>query len=652
MNKFILLLCFLISAFKLCSQQKYTFENVGFSKTLPQMTDSIKSKNEVVLWKDEKIEIVNDDKFTYNYQLLHQITYVNSDEAIERNNKVYVTDASDITVIKNWCRVILPDGKIIDVDENDIHEEKDEQRQTVTKYFAVKGLTKGAIIERIFIKRSYADLSGIQIDFQGDVAFVHQKFELIYPKHLEFFYKNYNGLKEPVLLNDAYEGKNSLTFQEENLHYLPTNQRYSNLERNRKKAFIKLDKNLGTGKRNFFNYKDFVAEIYENLIRDISKKEEKLVNEFLSKVKGDTEYDKILSLENQIKSTFTLNRYEDYHENLAAYFAKKQLNTNNTLKLYKFLLDRLSIENQIVFTSNRYRHSFDPEFETTKNLQEILFYCPKSKVYIDPSDVTTRIPIFSYGHGHNYGLFVREKEFGGAKVPVSEVKYIELPNMDITKDSMFITVDFTNDMDKPVCNSRLVFGGYAGYGMQPISDYVEDERYQEILKDLAKNYAAEVDNFTVKSVNHGFEHMGKNNFELQIEAVVTDLVEIAGNKTLFKLGQLIGKQIELYQADDRVFPVEINYPHYYYRELYVKLPEGYKISNPESMEKNLKLINNGVEEAIFVSENKVLPSNTYKITNVEFYKVMEYPVSSFDQYKAVVNAAADFNKIVIIIEKK
>ena len=39
------------------------------------------------------------------------------------------------------------------------------------------------------------------------------------------------------------------------------------------------------------------------------------------------------------------------------------------------------------------------------------------------------------------------------------------------------------------------------------------------------------------------------------------------------------------------------------------------------------------------------------VTNNEFYNIVNYPLDKFTEYKNVINAAADFNKIVIILSK-
>jgi hypothetical protein len=47
-----------------------------------------------------------------------------------------------------------------------------------------------------------------------------------------------------------------------------------------------------------------------------------------------------------------------------------------------------------------------------------------------------------------------------------------------------------------------------------------------------------------------------------------------------------------------------------------------------------------------------LKGNQLKITIREEYRVADYPIDQFQPFIKVINAAADFNKAVILLEKK
>ena len=63
-----------------------------------------------------------------------------------------------------------------------------------------------------------------------------------------------------------------------------------------------------------------------------------------------------------------------------------------------------------------------------------------------------------------------------------------------------------------------------------------------------------------------------------------------------------------------------------------------------------KTIINGKTEAQFVSNYKK-NGDEIIVENTEFYNIINYPLDKFEEYKDVINAAADFNKIVIVVMK-
>ena len=81
------------------------------------------------------------------------------------------------------------------------------------------------------------------------------------------------------------------------------------------------------------------------------------------------------------------------------------------------------------------------------------------------------------------------------------------------------------------------------------------------------------------------------------------------------------------------------------------MPEGYTIKNPEELTINHTFNENGASTMGFVSSYK-LDKNELTIHVVEEYKQVFYPLSQYEDFKKIINAAADFNKIVLVLEKK
>jgi hypothetical protein len=120
---------------------------------------------------------------------------------------------------------------------------------------------------------------------------------------------------------------------------------------------------------------------------------------------------------------------------------------------------------------------------------------------------------------------------------------------------------------------------------------------------------------------------------------------------LLKVGDIIGPQVEMYQEKPRVFPIEIIYPHVLYRDITVEIPEGYVAKNLESLNIQQSYPASG-EPTMFFRSGYELKGNQLKITIREEYRVADYPIDQFQPFIKVINAAADFNKAVILLEKK
>lgn len=586
------------------------------------------------------------------YYLFHEKVYINSDNAIERNNRVYIPSRVDESLVKNKVRIIKKNGEILSFDAKDIKEEIDEERGVKYNYYAINGLEKGAILEKIFILKENPELRGVSIKMQSEYPIANISFELIYPQYLGFKYKSYNGLPEAEFNNDAYEGKHSISVIDANIDGLSDEERYSNWNKHIKKFRYKLFSNSYTGANNLFSYSDFARNVYENLHPEIDKKNQKSIDDFVKTItKSKNQEEQIWNIESKIKTSIVHNRYFNSNKDFTDVLKNKQANDLELLRLYLAVFERFDIPAEVVMTSKRYLKDFDIDFETTDNLEEVLFYFPKVNKYLEPTSIEYRFPFFNFNYGENYGLFIQEKEFGGAKMGIGTVKKIEIPAGDITHDYMNITIDFSKDVENPLVHTNISFGGYSALNLQTIKDFVTEEDYREILKEIAKNYTLEAEFKTIETKNDGLESIGKKPFILDLTFEGKDYIQKAGNNILFKVGETIGKQIELYQEDQRQLPVEIYYPHNYTRTIKIILPKDYVAKNLDSFNMDHKTVIDGKTEAAFISSYEQ-KSNEIFVTNSEYYSVIHYPLEVFESYRQVINAAADFNKITLVISKE
>ena len=641
----------------LCSSlffaQEYSFKNYDWNEkeTKVDIPEQYKNEKEVILDRTTKIEIVVSGKTAKQYHLLHEKIYINSDDAIERNNKIYIPFSLDESVLINKARVILKNGSVIHLDKKDIKEEVDQEKGMKYNYFAVNGLEKGAVIEKLYVLEENPEFTGQTIKMQDEYPIGNINFELIYPSYLVFKTKSYNGLGEPAIDDKKIPNTAILALSEKNIPALDNDENYSNWNLQLKLFRYKLDENLMNGGRNLNNFKEFSTNLYERLNPELDKKVQKTLDDFCKTIpKSNDLQEQIWNIENKIKKTITYDRYIDTKETVANVIETKQANQTDILKIYLAVFKNFNIENNVVFTSNRYKIPFDKDFESFENLNELLFYFPSIKKYLTPTEIEYRIPLFPMNIANNNGLFIKEKTFAGVKMGIGEINFIEIPGNDISHDIMNITVDFTNDIENPLVTSNLSFGGYSGLNFQPIKDFASAEQYKTFLKNVAENYTVETEYKTLTTENDGTDFIGKKPFVLNVTYDGKDLTKKAGENYLFNVGETIGKQMEFYQENKRTLPVEIDYPHFYTRNIKILLPKGATVKNLDKFVMDFKTNINGKTEAAFISKY-TKKGDEILVENTEFYNIINYPLNKFDDYKAVINAAADFNKIVIIVTK-
>jgi hypothetical protein len=117
------------------------------------------------------------------------------------------------------------------------------------------------------------------------------------------------------------------------------------------------------------------------------------------------------------------------------------------------------------------------------------------------------------------------------------------------------------------------------------------------------------------------------------------------------VGEIIFQQAEMYDAEKRTTPVELGYAHALTRTIEINLPDNYVVKNLNDLHFNETIKENGEVVAGFaVTYNQ--EGNKIKIVVSEDYKKVTYPVEEYDSFKKIINTAADFNKVVLVLDKK
>jgi hypothetical protein len=83
----------------------------------------------------------------------------------------------------------------------------------------------------------------------------------------------------------------------------------------------------------------------------------------------------------------------------------------------------------------------------------------------------------------------------------------------------------------------------------------------------------------------------------------------------------------------------------------IHLPSGYQVKNADDLLIDIAYADEDDVPFSFKSEYRIA-DNVLTISIEEFYKEIYAPLSRYEDFRKVVNAAADFNKITLVLEKK
>lgn len=605
-----------------------------------------------------KHKIVTEFAFTpeddfVEYLLEHRVLWLNSDGAIEEFNKIYLPYSSTSKLEINRARVITKDGKILPLSEENILTAQDEETGRQYKYFAFEGIEKGSFIEYYYVVRKNPDYKGNKLMFQSGIEKSNVEFDLFSPEHLLFKFKSYNDLPA-VVMDTLSTGK---------LHYklrvaeLPKmeNEETSAYNASRASVVYKLDQNLLNNSRNISSYGNVAQNIYSYYYPEHPKRSLKKLEDFVSKATakaGSEEASIVRSLDFYIKANVYLTEgNSDELEDLEKVLDQKVSNDTGLMKLYTASLDLLDIEHEIVLTSNRQEIKFDKEFEANNFLTDFLIYFPDTNSYLSPDDYNSRYGFPPAYLTDNYGLFIKEVTVGGLTTGLGKIQYIHPIAADQSVDQMVINVDFDKeDISSTTINLNRSLAGYYAMYFQPFFNMVNDEDKKELIESFAKQLNEDVEILKKEVVNGEPELFGVKPIQFLLDFKSDAFIERAGNKYLFKVGELIGQQVELYQEKKRNLPYENEFTRSYYRTINIHIPEGYKVVNPEDLVINNSL-SNWEEEILSFHSSYELKDNVLSIKADEQYKINIIDTGIYEDYRKVINSAANFNKVTLVLEQ-
>jgi hypothetical protein len=653
--KYLLILFASIVVFTASNAQTFNYSLKSNWQETPVMhavSKEFDSSSAIGILDERKIEYKVEGKEIYMYTTYHNIIHIKDDKGIEMYNKVYVPMSAAAIITDLKARTILPNKRVIDIPKDKVKEIEEDGRKY--QLFAMEGVEKGSEVEYTYTIKRLPSYFGMELFSQSRIPYEKVNFMLSVPKHLRFDAKGFNGLKvsSDSIINDqrlvvAYDEKVPVIEDEK---YAVRNPYLKRIE-------YKLSYNLsGNGDVRIYTWKDFAKRMY-SAYTTIAPKEEKHLNNFFNQVKFDrsgTPENKILAIEDYVKSNINIDKEligEDAGE-IESIVKRKSASNDGITRLFCGLFDKAGIEYQIVFVGRRDEFPIDEELENWNRIDETLFFFPETGKYIAPAIVEFRYPFIPAYWAGTKGLYLKGTSLGNFKTAVGSFGEVKMEPFEKHAINMDINLKFDASFDTLLINTRQIMVGYGATAYRPYYTFLPKEKQDDLNLEIVKSLAKGTDIKNIKVENALLTDYSDNKpFSISADIKGTELIEKAGNKILLKIGEIIGQQVEMYQEKPRQLPIELDYPHVLQRKINLEIPAGYVVKNLKDLNMAIEHKEEGELTMGFVSSYKQ-EGNHVIVDIIETYKRLNYPISQFEEFKKVINAAADFNKVTLVLEKK
>lgn len=632
--------------------QELTKETWEEKPVLHKLEGKLNDESAVLILDKRRVEYIDEKDDIAVYRTLHRIIHINDDKGIEAFNKVYLPVSSNSEIVDIHARTILPNGKIIEVSKENIKDLKDEDDQ-VYKIFAMEGLEKGAEVEFFYTYKRNTSFFGTET-IQGRSPIIKAQIEVVAPKRLIFEMKGFNSDVKPA---DEISGEKRWMRVEEKDIPATEKEKYSADDANLRRFEFKLAYNTSRAtKDRLLTWDELAKRVYRNYTT-VSDKEMKRVNDLIDDMKVrklSTTIEKIVAVEDYLKTNFAAREDIDGEDaaNLEKVIKSKLASHLGIVRLYAAIFRELGVEHEFALATDRTENTIEKNFENWNNCDNPVIYFPTLKKYLAPTLPEYRYPWIEPGWGNANAFFCRSTTIGNFTTAYGEVRNIPLEDYSKTVSNTDATIELNKTADTLIVNISQIYSGYAAAPYRAIFTFSSDENKKEMTKEMIKFGTKSENVVSSKMENVGFENYQENKpFILNATVKASELVEKAGNKTIIKIGDIIGPQAEMYQEKPRQTPISVEFPHVLERNIVFTIPQGYTIKNADDLKIKHVFSDGGQVTMGFESDYKI-EGDKLIVHIMEEYRKTYYPLSQFEDFKTVINAAADFNKIVLVLEKK
>jgi hypothetical protein len=588
------------------------------------------------------------DAEPHSYFTEHKILRINTNAGIEKYNKVYIPMHGGKQLLSIQVRAIDPSGKVTNLKKENLKELENVDGFGNYRIFAVEGLAVGGEMEYLYTTRESPQVYGREI-FQDEIPVIESKLELVYPDNFIFTTKQYNGLEKPVA--DSYdESRRSISVSASNIPAL-LEEEYAAHEANKMRLDFKMESNgrALTGITWQSISQRFVTNTYESGAATKVKKFLKGLN-----LENKSELEKVQGVEKYVKTNFTIKRSgHDAYEDTKSVIENHVGSERGILRLYMSCWEALELLPELVLCSNRFKGKMDPDFSSPHDISDVIFYFPNLDKYLTPDTPYMRLGAAPDNLASGNALFVRYMVSANKVLYLGhtfrEIKPLDHKHNDV---GVHAVLNFNDNLALPDVKQRNFWQGYRATLYRGIYHYRNAQEKEEFIREVT---LSGIDDATVKKRviegdNMDLSFDPENNLNVTTEYTAQSLVEKAGEDYLIAVGKVIGKQSELYQEKERKLDIEFASISDYNHEIVLNIPTGYTFSGLEAIKINNEL-RDGEKVVMRFYSDYTLEGNKLTIKVNEVYKVLKVAKKDYVAFRDVINSAADFNKVVLVLSK-
>jgi hypothetical protein len=590
-------------------------------------------------------------KDLFLYATEHRIVRVNTTDGIEQHNKLSVPLSTSGAPVAVRARTISPRGEVVEVQPENMKELKNEDNAGGYRIFALDGVEVGSEVEYYYTRERSGSHFGREMLQTGE-AIHNETFELISPQGLTFDTKVYNYPGATVQKDTTVAGKRILRLQLADVPALHKEE-FAEVPAQRARIEYKLAYVANKGDARQFTWADASQFLYQ-MVYKTDKDDAKAVATVLKAANvpaGAPLPERIAAVEQYVKLNFNLDASAS--GSLPQVVATRNAPEIGFVRLMAGLYQALGITFELAVTTDRTELPFDGGFDSWGYLDKFALYFPTTKQYLAPARPDTRLGLLPAEWTANPALLVKTVKLGSTESAVGTVREVPAMPASASSHDMDVRVKFAPDLDKATVQLKQVFGGYHGQTIQAVYARVPVEKQTELVREIQKGVVPDAI-FGKSEVRNG--ERGANAltqpFTLESTLESSSLLDKAGPRYLFKVGTLIGPQTQLYQQEARRYDVENGFNRQYVRRLAIDLPAGYAARNLPDLKMDVKTGPSATAPAYYFTSTYEQQGQQLIVNIREGYEQVYWPKKDFEAFREVVNAAANFNKVVLVLEKK